>query len=132
MIFTNVFKSFSNSWRNSYTSCLLLIITLLFICGEKKICSSIKMSQNIMNIVVAVEFLRRTFKWVLSFRKIASFRFVTNIKRKRNMQSLYSSFSNLSRLGLLTLAFGSLMATIPGIGYWTFIFILLKHREQQI
>ena len=132
MIFTNVFKSFSNSWRNSYTSCLLLIITLLFTCGEKKICSSIKMSQNIMNIVVAVEFLRRTFKWVLSFRKIASFRFVTNIKRKRNMQSLYSSFSNLSRLGLLTLAFGSLMATIPGIGYWTFIFILLKHREQQI
>ena len=132
MIFTNVFKSFSNSWRNSYTSCLLLIITLLFTCGEKKICSSIKMSQNIMNIVVAVKFLRRTFKWVLSFRKIASFRFVTNIKRKRNMQSLYSSFSNLSRLGLLTLAFGSLMVTIPGIGYWTFIFILLKHREQQI
>ena len=31
--------------------CLLLITTLLFTCGEK-ICSSIRLSQNIMNIVV--------------------------------------------------------------------------------
>ena len=34
--------------------CLLLIITLLFTCGEEKISSSIKMSQIIMNIVLAV------------------------------------------------------------------------------
>ena len=48
-----------NLWGNSYIPCLLLIITFLFTCGEKKICSSIKMSQNIMNIVVALfDFLR--------------------------------------------------------------------------
>ena len=29
-------KSFSNLWGNSYIPCLLLIITLLFTCGEKK------------------------------------------------------------------------------------------------
>ena len=30
-------KSFGNSFGNSYTPCLLLIITLCFTCGEKKI-----------------------------------------------------------------------------------------------
>ena len=34
-----------------YTS-LLLIITLRFTCDERKICSSIKGSQNIMNMIV--------------------------------------------------------------------------------
>ena len=43
---------FSNSWGNSYIPGLLLIITLLFTCGEKKICFSIEVSQNIINIVV--------------------------------------------------------------------------------
>ena len=31
---------------------LLLIITLRFTCGERKICSTIKKSQNIMNMIV--------------------------------------------------------------------------------
>ena len=35
-------KSFSNSWRNSYISCLILIITPRFTFGEKKIWYSIK------------------------------------------------------------------------------------------
>ena len=47
-------KSFRNSWGDSYIPCLLLIITLLFPCGENNIYSSIKMSQNVMNITVAV------------------------------------------------------------------------------
>ena len=42
---------FINSWGNSYKSCLLLIITLCFTCGENNTFSSIKMSQNIMNMV---------------------------------------------------------------------------------
>ena len=39
----------------SYISCLLLITTLRFTCGEKKIWYSIKKYQNIMPIIVAVE-----------------------------------------------------------------------------
>ena len=54
------FKSFGNSWGISYIPSLLLIITLLFTCGEKKICSSIKMSQNIMNINSRRNKLRNT------------------------------------------------------------------------
>ena len=34
---------------------LLLIITLRFSCGERKICSTIKKSQNIMNEIVGHE-----------------------------------------------------------------------------
>ena len=41
-------KSFDNSWGNSYAPCLLLIITVCFTCGEKKIWSNIKKSQNFM------------------------------------------------------------------------------------
>ena len=37
-----------------YTS-LLLIIVLRFTCGEKKNCSTIKMSQNIMNMIVGTK-----------------------------------------------------------------------------
>ena len=33
-------------------SCLLLIITLCFTCGERKFWSTIKMPQNIMNMIV--------------------------------------------------------------------------------
>ena len=51
-------KLFDNSWGNSDISCLLLTIALLFTCGEKKIRSSIKISQNIMNIVVCKIFYR--------------------------------------------------------------------------
>ena len=45
--------SFGNSWSNSlvYVS-LLPVIMLLFTCGERKICSSIKKSQNIINMIV--------------------------------------------------------------------------------
>ena len=54
--FSDIF-SFSSililkSFGNSFVLCLLLIITLRFTCGEKKISSSIKMSQNIMNMFV--------------------------------------------------------------------------------
>ena len=44
--------SFGNSWSNSlfYTS-LLPVIMLRFTCGERKICSTIKKSQNINMIV---------------------------------------------------------------------------------
>ena len=44
---------FGNSWDISYITCLLLITIFLFTCDEKKICLSIKMSQNIMKIMVA-------------------------------------------------------------------------------
>ena len=43
---------FCNSWGNLYIPCWFLIITLSFTCREKKICLSIKMSQNIINMVV--------------------------------------------------------------------------------
>ena len=45
-------KSFGNSWGNSYKLYLLLIVRLRFTCGESKICSTIKKSQNIMRMVV--------------------------------------------------------------------------------
>ena len=41
-----------------YTS--LLIITLRFTCGEMKICSTIKMSQNIMNMIAARIFFSKS------------------------------------------------------------------------
>ena len=44
--------SFGNSWGNSYISYLLLIITLYFTCGERKNYSTIRKSQNIMNMVL--------------------------------------------------------------------------------
>ena len=47
-------KPFGNSWDNSYIPCLLLIITLGFTCGERKICSTIKKCQNIMNMIVTI------------------------------------------------------------------------------
>ena len=45
-------KSFDISWGNSYIPCLLLIITICFTCGDNKISSNIKMSQNIMTNIV--------------------------------------------------------------------------------
>ena len=38
--------------KNSYVPCLLLIVTLRFICGKRKIWSNIKMSQSITTMVV--------------------------------------------------------------------------------
>ena len=38
---------------NLFIPCLLLIITLRFTCGERKIWSNIKKSQNIMTMIVA-------------------------------------------------------------------------------
>ena len=40
-------KSFSNSWGNSYIQCLLLIITIHFTCGDKKILSNLKKTLKI-------------------------------------------------------------------------------------
>ena len=51
-------KAFGYSWGNLYIPCLILIITLLFTCVEKKICSSIKIYQNIMDIVGAKQYGR--------------------------------------------------------------------------
>ena len=45
-------KSFGNSSGNSFIPCVLLILTLRFTCGEKKIWQSNKSSQNIMSMVV--------------------------------------------------------------------------------
>ena len=45
-------KSFGNLWGNSYKPCLLPIITIPFTCGDTKILSNIKMSQNIMPRIV--------------------------------------------------------------------------------
>ena len=45
-------KSFDNTWSKSYIPCLLLIKMLRFTCGEKKICQTSKMSQNIMTMIV--------------------------------------------------------------------------------
>ena len=45
-------ESFGNSYSNSYIPCLLLIIALRFTCGESKICGNIKISQNIMTMIV--------------------------------------------------------------------------------
>ena len=42
-----------NSGGNSYIPCLLQIITFRFTYGERKMCSTIKKSKNIMNIIVA-------------------------------------------------------------------------------
>ena len=42
---------FSNLWSNSYISCLLLIITLCFTCGERNIWLNIKKFQNIMSMI---------------------------------------------------------------------------------
>ena len=44
--------SFGNLWGYLYIPYLLLIITHCFTCGERKICSTIKNFQNIINIVV--------------------------------------------------------------------------------
>ena len=43
---------FGNSWGNLYISCLLLIITLYFTCGERKNWWNIQKFQNIMSMVV--------------------------------------------------------------------------------
>ena len=51
-------QSFGSSWCNSYMSCLLLIITLCFTCGERKIWSNIKWSRNIM---IMIEFSWKLF-----------------------------------------------------------------------
>ena len=50
-------NSFGNLWGNSQIPYLLLIITLRFTCREKKICSSIKMSQNIMSMIAVLVYL---------------------------------------------------------------------------
>ena len=42
-----------NSGGNSYIPCLLQIITFRFTYDERKMCSTIKKSKNIMNIIVA-------------------------------------------------------------------------------
>ena len=47
-----ILKSFFKSWGNMYIPCLLLIIMLRFICGERKVCSTVKKSQIIMNKIV--------------------------------------------------------------------------------
>ena len=47
-------KSSVNSTGNSYIPCLLLIIKLRLTCGETKIWSDIKKSQNIMNMIVGL------------------------------------------------------------------------------
>ena len=47
-------KSFGNLFGNSYIPCLLLIITIHFTCGDTKILSNIKMSQNIMARIVVM------------------------------------------------------------------------------
>ena len=39
-------KLFGNSWGNSHIPCLLLVIMLCFTCGERRIWSTIKKSQN--------------------------------------------------------------------------------------
>ena len=55
---------------NSYIPCLLLIITILFTCGDTKILSNIKMSQNIMTrIVVLCGELSQDFSCVLCWIK---------------------------------------------------------------
>ena len=56
LIFPNFLSLVVGQLVNSlvYTS-LLLIITLRFTCGESKICSTIKKSQNIMNMIVVVK-----------------------------------------------------------------------------
>ena len=54
--FLNIFwfaKTLSlKSFGNSYIPCLWLIITLRFTCGEREIYSTIKMSQNIMRMIL--------------------------------------------------------------------------------
>ena len=52
----------------AYTS-LLLIITLRFICGERKISSIIKKSQNIMNMIVCKIFLCFLYLYCLCYLK---------------------------------------------------------------
>ena len=46
-------KSFGNSWGNSYTSCLLLIIALRFTCGERKIWWYLPNSRSTISMIVA-------------------------------------------------------------------------------
>ena len=48
-LYTQVVRRFV---RQQVYDSLLLIIMLRFICGEREICSTIKMSQNIMNMIV--------------------------------------------------------------------------------
>ena len=43
---------YAETWGNSYITSLLLIITLRFTCGGRKIYSTIKKSQNIMNMIL--------------------------------------------------------------------------------
>ena len=52
-----ILKSFCNSWGNLYILCLLLMITLLFTCGERKHWSNIKRSQNIMTMIIESHFI---------------------------------------------------------------------------
>ena len=48
---TLTFKLFSSTECNTYIPCFLLIITLCFTCGERKIWSNIKKSRNIMTMI---------------------------------------------------------------------------------
>ena len=48
-------KSFGNFWGSLYIPCLVLIITIRFTCGDTKILSNIKMSQNIMTRIAVCE-----------------------------------------------------------------------------
>ena len=43
---------YAETWGNSYITSLLLIITLRFTCGGRKIYSTIKKSQNILNMIL--------------------------------------------------------------------------------
>ena len=54
LIFSNFLslKSYGNLWGNSYIPCLLLTITVRFSCGDTKILSNIKISQNIITRIV--------------------------------------------------------------------------------
>ena len=54
MLILNLFR---NSWGDSYKPSLLLIITLSFTCGEIKIWSNIRKSQNIMTMILEPTFI---------------------------------------------------------------------------
>ena len=62
------------SFGNLYTSCLLLIIILLFTCGERKIWSNTKKSQNIMIMIadVILIYFRKFFNYKTSFEMLFS------------------------------------------------------------
>ena len=62
-------KLFGNSWGFLYIPFLLLIITLRFTCGQKKIWSNIRKSQIIltMNVSLYCTFLIPVFRWNLLY-----------------------------------------------------------------